>query len=265
MVPILVLCGQAGSGKDTVGNYLAYNHGAQCIALADPIKRICQYFFEFTDEQLWGPSEFRGKIDDRYTGVENQEKIRALISKKLGTPQIDIRLLDVIPDNNLDYAYSELDKWAFDCRLKAREGLTPRYCLQTLGTEWGRLIDPDLWVEIGIETAFQLLENPDLCYKPQTGLKQKEKADLKWGPTGIVITDGRFRNEILGVLKVGGKSLKIDRPIASVSSTHQSETEVTQIPLNFFDYILHNDGSMKNLQIKADSIIERAWKRGEDL
>jgi hypothetical protein len=262
MVPIVVLCGQAGSGKDTLGNYLAFNHGAQCIALADPVKRICQSAFGFTDEQLWGPSEFRGKVDSR-SATEFKELTYTL--KTSPTSEL-IQLLEAFSPSYRDKAFSSLSTWVNSCVRKAREGLTPRYCLQTLGTEWGRSIDPNLWVKIGVQTAFMLLENPDLCYKPQTGIKVREKADLRWGPTGIVITDGRFRNEILEVLKVGGKAIKIDRPnVSSTKSSHQSETEVVQIPLNFFDYVIHNDGSMKNLQIKADSIIEKLWRRGQEL
>jgi len=261
MVPILVLCGKAGSGKDTVGNYLAYNHGATCIALADPVKRICQSAFGFTDEQLWGPSELRGKVDPR--GSREIEVFTRAAQHSF--PQDLLKILSTSP--NRQRAENNLAFWVTRCIEKAREGLTPRYCLQTLGTEWGRSIAPDLWVKIGIEAAFELLENPELCYKPQTGIKAREKADLKWGPTGIVITDGRFRNEILGVLKVAGKAIKIDRPgvVGSINSTHQSETEVTQIPLNFFDYVIHNDSSLKNLQIKVDSIIEKAWARGKEL
>jgi hypothetical protein len=118
---------------------------------------------------------------------------------------------------------------------------------------------------MGIDTAFKLLGNPDFCYKPQTGIKPREKPDLRWGPTGVVITDGRFRNEILGVLRVGGKALKIDRPtMGPNNSPHRSETESTEIPLSFFDYVIHNNSSLRDLKIKASAIIEKAWKRGSE-
>ena len=34
------ICGKAGAGKDTVGDYLIDKYGFKKIALADPIKRL---------------------------------------------------------------------------------------------------------------------------------------------------------------------------------------------------------------------------------
>jgi len=63
---IIGLCGQAGSGKDTVADFLVRDHSFVKVALADPLKRICKDVFAFTDEQLWGPSAERNKPDKRY-------------------------------------------------------------------------------------------------------------------------------------------------------------------------------------------------------
>jgi len=63
---IIGLLGQAGSGKDTVADFLVRDHSFVKVALADPLKRICRDVFDFTDEQLWGPSEKRNAPDKRY-------------------------------------------------------------------------------------------------------------------------------------------------------------------------------------------------------
>jgi len=46
------ICGKAGSGKDTIGDYLVENHGFKKISLAGPIKRLVQDIFVLTDEEL---------------------------------------------------------------------------------------------------------------------------------------------------------------------------------------------------------------------
>ena len=260
MVPIIVLCGQAGSGKSTLGTYLSYNHGATCIALADPIKRICQYVFEFTDEQLWGPSQLRGEVDKR-----DPKNIEKLLDQK--TIWSDPGLYGVLPPAyNPTFARSCFSDWAEGCFLKTKEGLTPRYCLQTLGTEWGRAIDPNLWIKIGLDTATKLLEDPSLIYIPSKGIQKRDPEIREWKTGGIVITDGRFRNEILEVKKVGGIAVDLRRGgLPKLPKTHPSETELEGIPLHWFDYVIFNNSNMRDLHAKADSLISKVWHPGEAL
>ena len=261
MVPILVLCGQAGVGKDTLGTYLSYNHGATCIALADPIKRICQYVFEFTDEQLWGPSKFRGEIDKRYAGIESQELLRTKINAKLN---LITGSYPEIP--NMHLFKGRLRDHLFDCRAKALEGLTPRYCLQTLGTEFGRSTDPNIWVKIALDTATKLLEDPTLTYVPSKGIQKRNPGTREWKTGGIVITDGRFRNEILEVKKIGGIAVGLRRTgLPQAPKTHQSETELEEIPLQWFDYLLWNNRDIRDLDTKADALISKVWHQGETI
>lgn len=55
-----------GSGKDTVADFFEKYYGFVKIALADPIKRQVKQTYDFSNQQLWGPSEERNKIDPRY-------------------------------------------------------------------------------------------------------------------------------------------------------------------------------------------------------
>ncbi len=83
-------------------------------------------------------------------------------------------------------------------------GLTPRYALQTLGTEWGRHCYPNVWAELGVRRA---LASP---------------APL------VVITDCRFVNEALAVRRAGGEVWRIVRPgvgLAGAAGLHPSEAE----------------------------------------
>jgi len=47
------ICGKAGSGKDTIGDYLVSSHGFKKIALADPIKRLVKDVFVLDDHTVY--------------------------------------------------------------------------------------------------------------------------------------------------------------------------------------------------------------------
>lgn len=168
---LLGIAGLAGSGKDTVANMLVERFAFTKVSLADPLKRICKDVFDFTDEQLWGPSEHRNAPDARW------------------------------------------------------DGLTPRYALQQLGTEWGRRMHPDVWVRYMIRSA------------------QAQKAD-------VVTADVRFPNELEAIHAAGGKVWKIIRPNAGLegeAATHSSETALDGYDAKF-DAIIFNDASLGDLE-----------------
>jgi hypothetical protein len=73
-----------------------------------------------------------------------------------------------------------------------------------------------------------------------------------------VFTDGRFRNEVLGVKRAGGVVLRIDRPIvqdgfSDAAKLHASETEQSTIPAWWFDDVVKNDGSLEDFRRAAVS------------
>ena len=63
---IIAISGLAGSGKDTVANILLQDDVYVKVSLADPLKRVAKELWNFSNEQLWGPSEFRNAPDERY-------------------------------------------------------------------------------------------------------------------------------------------------------------------------------------------------------
>jgi hypothetical protein len=118
-------------------------------------------------------------------------------------------------------------------------------------------VDQNLWNRFTIDTAFQLLSNSDLCYTPQYGVKPRLPQNRSWESGLIVITDGRFRNEILGIQKVGGIAVKIERSQIGYNSFHTSETELKGIPLTFFEAIIENNDSLDFLRIKVDQMVSK--------
>lgn len=63
---LIVLSGTAGAGKDSVADVLADNFGWHRYSLAGPLKRFASDMFNFSDEQLYGPSSARNAPDPRW-------------------------------------------------------------------------------------------------------------------------------------------------------------------------------------------------------
>lgn len=77
--------GSAGAGKDLVADILVSKHGFVRIALADEMKRIAQRLWDFSGSALWGPSEERNKLDERYPTPNNGYLTPRFVLQKLGT------------------------------------------------------------------------------------------------------------------------------------------------------------------------------------
>lgn len=106
-------------------------------------------------------------------------------------------------------------------------GVTPRWLMQSLGTEWGRdHIRPDLWVYLAQRAAE---------YQMSRG----------WS---VVFDDLRFLNEMKLIENMGGTCVRINRPSAKVATAHASEGELDHLNLPQFD----NIGSIDDLVNFAD-------------
>lgn len=128
---LIGISGLAGSGKDTCADFLVRNKSFVKVALADPLKRIARDVFDFTDEQLWGPSSSRNAPDERYPREHGPSPEGRCLCCGFG--------FDLYP---MSLAVS-----APQCYL------TPRYALQQLGTEWGRHCYDPVWIEYALRVA----------------------------------------------------------------------------------------------------------------
>lgn len=123
-------------------------------------------------------------------------------------------------------------------------GRTPRYAMQTLGTEWGRdVIDADLWVDT--ETA----------------------AILARKPAKIVFDDVRYPNEVAAIRRLGGEIWRVSRTIAdhehaksgvAAAASHPSES-LGAIP----DRLLGNYGYRAELAAVVDMQIAAMARAAE--
>lgn len=108
------------------------------------------------------------------------------------------------------------------------DGLTARHALQTLGTEWGRAMHPDVWARRAIREAKTILANGQVI--------------------GVVIPDVRFHNEEAALHAAGGKLVRIFRPSAGlpgVAGQHPSEVDIPQLKA---DFVFDNSRSLEDLK-----------------
>ncbi len=110
-------------------------------------------------------------------------------------------------------------------------GRTPRFAMQTLGTEWGRTyMGQDFWVNLLIQKAH----------------------DMEFG-TNIVIDDCRFPNEAVAIQRdLQGKVWKLVRGMQPLGVGHASEREQAYVNA---DCIVMNNGSLDNLLEKVELML----------
>ena len=257
-LPIIIVSGEAGSGKDAISSIIAKAYNGVTVAQADPMKRFVKEVFKFDDNSLWGSSETRAKPinTDEYTTREGwamalgRLKFASVFFFKDMFPQADddfIRLADI-----------RLEKWFFDLRAHFAVGPnsghpSSRYILQTLGTEWGRSMKPTMWSSFAIESCLKLLAG-EFDYTREKGLILNKDQQ---GYGCAIISDGRFKDEILAVRRIGGTTIKVISSekveLAGGIKNHPSEVQQRTIPDHFYDLIVMNDKS-KGLDKLAEQL-----------
>lgn len=115
-----------------------------------------------------------------------------------------------------------------------------RQFLQYIGTEWARSKNPDIWVELAIETIYKNHEFDD-----------------------IIITDLRFLNELKALKNHGFLITKVIRDEASTDDTfgngsrqHSSELELQSLALSQFDIVFNNNGTFNELFCQIENNID---------
>lgn len=116
-------------------------------------------------------------------------------------------------------------------------GKTPRFAMQTIGTEWGRdIIDEKLWIRAwrrAVETT----------------------THGAW----IVVDDVRFPNETAIIRELGGVLIRVDRDgQAGEATAHSSEALAFDC-----DFVIKNDGTIDQFKQQVETAmacgLEKYW------
>lgn len=223
MTPIIFLAGKAGSGKDTLAAFIREASPTSiCIAQADPLKRFAAKVFGFTEQQLWGPSEFRNALDERYDVASlGWTKAVKAIEDEVWMWANDAGLKGVAAKDGVD--------WLNELANLSNHQLSPRIALQHLGTEFGRARDRDVWVRYVMKTAKKLLSG-GCTYDRALGLVADRDAKI---PQFVIVTDVRFANEVLAAKTIGAHVVLVDGLTGDGApglGGHSSEAELASIP-----------------------------------
>jgi hypothetical protein len=250
---ILGICGSAGSGKDTAADYLV-KEGVVKVGLADPIKRFTLHVFApaFSNKNvairtLWGESHYRNA--PIFSSLEEQREFVNKATKWLRGSDGDVEFVsEMIPgpwiEPHQEALYALYD-WLNDLQEGKYGLLSSRIVLQTLGTEWGRTVDQDVWVRYAMSVAL-CLKRGGYCYSGVDGLTKRPGVAAMFytfRSRNVVIPDVRFLNEIEAIRSMGGKVIRLrrssieNRPAVGVAG-HASEAELTSISDDAFDLVL---------------------------
>jgi hypothetical protein len=256
-LPIIIVGGASSSGKDTVADYIAKLHHGVCVAQADPIKRYVKALFGFSDDQLWGTQAIKNAPD--HTVAARMGEIVGRFENV--TEDWFAEIFPDIDDEDYDDRFAKLKDIVHDLLNHAVDKdkpITPRLCMQILGTEFGREMDKDLWSDLAIGTCMNLLDG-GFTYDKTTGLVDDDDGNCGMA----IISDGRFRNEILNVRMWNGVGLKLlratDDDIQKAGAVNHASEAINKIPDHFFNYVMNNNGTLDELYHHVQQIMERSY------
>jgi hypothetical protein len=232
---IIVLCGVRGSGKDTIGDILAKNHGFTKEAFANPLKAMVKHAFPaFTDTDLYGPSKNREREYKQYPFSGD------CVSCGFRCQKIDDSLGGgwICPQ----------------CGLAYPDAVNARVACQALGTAWGRRLYRNVW----IDACFERIRYDTLgkhMINPTTGTSvtfDEWAFNRDW-----VITDGRFRNEVRRSRELGGITVRLDRGLSESTDPHPSEAELRTMVPEEFDVLFDNSRfTLEDLPLMVKNMVD---------
>lgn len=131
-----------------------------------------------------------------------------------------------------------------------------RDVLQKLGTEVGREIYLDTWVDITISIAKRLAAG-NCYYDRVTGVRFFPTTDMMRGRSDVVIPDVRWAagNEGKAILAAGGYLWRVTRHgvgLPRASAAHASERAACEESAEQFHAVIENEGTFDDLEKRVD-------------
>jgi len=205
-IKLIGIAGKAGSGKDTVATII------QFLTLDDEV-------FSKTNKDCLADLDHKG-----YCATNSKWEIRkfATALKKIVSILLGCKVKAL---EDREYKETPLGKEWVSIDVE----LTPRDILQQVGTDIGRNINQNVWVN---------------------ALFNQITKKSRW-----IISDVRFHNEVQAIKDRGGLLIKVIRPSNNNTGLHISETALDNF--DGFDEVIINDGSLYDLIDKVRLIIKK--------
>ena len=197
---IIGISGRIGSGKDTVGQIIQY--------LTD---ESINKFYTF---EQWAVESYGGQDTTKWRIKKFAAKMKQCVSIITGIPVEDLENIDI--KNSLIG-----EDWG---------DITYRKLLQLLGTEVGRCIHENFWINALFSRYTKTALNWDADGNTTV------EAYPNW-----IITDCRFENEIDAINIRDGITIRLQRNSQNVVSDHTSETSLDNY--SNFNYTIDNSNT----------------------
>lgn len=246
---VIVLFGVKGSGKDTVGDLLRERYFFTKDSFAAPLKRMVAEAFDFTEEDLYGPSSGRERQYEQYP-FEKGRCLSCGANNAAGYDgenggcwmPCDAKGRHIAGRDESEEAYVRCTR----CNAIFPNHINPRIALQTLGTEWGRRLFKHVWVDKAHRRLKERVKRNHETLRNNTHLlapgRSIEDVDYRF-----VFTDGRFISEHERCTKLGWTTVLLLRKLDESTDVHASEAELKQIPRSAFNYVLDNRVPLEQL------------------
>ncbi len=182
MYSIIALCGNKGSGKSTVAEWLQKERGYKIKSFADPLKELAMLLFPevMTEAVCYGPSASREKV---FSEVQHRQLLSHVRSGRKNL-HLDPTLQDLLRTLFGDTPRREIADRFFMVFMEEplRTLRSGRSILQLLGTEWGRGLADDAWVKaLAAElTPGSKYVVPDLRFPNEGAMLRAKGAGIFW-------------------------------------------------------------------------------------
>ena len=218
---LIGVCGDIGSGKDTVANHLVTAHGFKRIALADTLKIVCAHTLSVDDHHFFGTQA------EKATPIE-----------KLGT---------VSPD---------LAKFGGPWPGRVGKPWTGRWVTEFVGTECFRAVYGRTWIDY----ALSVVENDLDQHYRMVKASEPARMSMGCGCRRHVIPDVRFANEFDAIREAGGqvwRTVRLSRDTGAEEkgerTGHVSDQEWREIVPDHG--LVARTGDLQSLRFQANDIL----------
>ena len=224
---IISVSGKIGSGKDTIGEIIQILTHNESFSNENVLEHLKINAVKHYIGPVWELKKFAGKL----------KQIVALLT---GCEPFQLE--------NQEFKASNMsEKWG---------GMTYREFLQKVGTDALRdKVHKEVWVNALFADYKEQPNKAVAEFLAAEGLPSSMNAGEMEHPNWI-ITDTRFPNELAAVEERGGITILVRRGNDDSSTTKAHESE-TALDNSSFDYVILNNGTMKELIKEVRDILQK--------